>query len=89
MRISVVALATGGLVGIIYVLIDVRSPALSAAALVGPFGILTSEQVAPVAKRSLIGEPLYLCWLKTDRVPHVFWLPARSKAVAGEPEVRT
>jgi XapX domain-containing protein len=47
MRMYVVAFAAGALVGVIYGLIDVRSPAPPVVALVG---LLAGEQVVPLAK---------------------------------------
>ena len=58
MKMYVVALAAGGLVGIIYGLLDVRSPAPPVVALVGLLGMLAGEQVVPLAKRLIAGQPL-------------------------------
>src|SRR5215510_6859702 len=63
-RMYVVALATGVLVGIIYALLDIRSPAPPVGALVGLLGILMGEQVTPMAKRLPAGEPISVGWLK-------------------------
>lgn len=56
MKIYVVALAAGLLVGVIYGLLNVRSPAPPVVALVGLLGILLGEQIPPLAKRMLRGE---------------------------------
>jgi XapX domain-containing protein len=87
----VVAMATGVLVGVIYALLEVRSPAPPVVALVGLLGILVGEQVVPLAKRVLAGEPIGIGWLKTDCAPHVFGeLPTKPKTViATERELRT
>jgi XapX domain-containing protein len=86
----VVALATGLLVGIIYALLEVRSPAPPVVALLGLLGILMGEQAVPMAKRLLAGEPIGIGWLKTDCVPHVFGgLPTKSTAAAAKREGRT
>jgi XapX domain-containing protein len=86
-----VALAAGVLVGIIYGLLNVRSPAPPVVALVGLLGILLGEQVVPMAKRLMAREPIDVGWVKADCVPHIFGqLP--TKAAAGdaiENEVRT
>lgn len=50
MRPYVLSLAAGLLVGVIYALIKVRSPAPPAIALVGLLGILLGEQIVPLAK---------------------------------------
>ncbi len=85
MKMYVVALAAGGLVGIIYGLLDVRSPAPPVVALVGLLGMLAGEQVVPLAKRLIAGQPITAAWVKSDCVPHVFGaLPARPAAAAEE-----
>jgi XapX domain-containing protein len=66
MRMYVVAMATGVLVGMIYAVLEVRSPAPPVVALVGLLGILMGEQVVPLAKRLLAGKPVGIGWLKTD-----------------------
>lgn len=72
MRMYAVALAAGLLVGIIYGLLDVRSPAPPVVALVGLLGILLGEQVVPAVKRFLAGEQVTIGWVKTDCMPHIF-----------------
>ena len=49
MRVYLLSLGAGLLVGIIYSLLNVRSPAPPVVALVGLLGILIGEQVIPVA----------------------------------------
>jgi XapX domain-containing protein len=46
-----ISLAAGLLVGAIYGLLGVRSPAPPVVALVGLLGMLAGEQIVPVAKR--------------------------------------
>jgi len=75
----IVALAVGVLVGAIYGVLDVRSPAPPVVALVGLLGILLGEQVVPIAKRLLNKQPITIRWVQTDCVPHVFGeLPRKS-----------
>jgi XapX domain-containing protein len=50
MKPYVLSLAAGVLVGIIYNLMSVRSPAPPLVALVGLLGILAGEQVIPLAR---------------------------------------
>ena len=50
-----ISLGAGLLVGIIYSLINVHSPAPPLVALVGLLGMLASEQIIPVGKRLLSG----------------------------------
>jgi XapX domain-containing protein len=58
MKPYLIALAAGLLVGGIYSLLGVRSPAPPAIALVGLLGILLGEQVVPIARRVIAGEPV-------------------------------
>ena len=51
MKAYVISLAVGLLVGGIYSLLGVRSPAPPAIALVGLLGILVGEQVGPAVRR--------------------------------------
>jgi len=50
MKIYVISLAAGVLVGVIYGLLQVRSPAPPLVALVGLLGILLGEQLPPLVK---------------------------------------
>jgi XapX domain-containing protein len=68
----VVSLAAGVLVGIFYGFIGVRSPAPPVVALVGLLGILIGEQVVPMTKRLLAGEPINITWMKDECLPHIF-----------------
>jgi len=77
LRIYLVSLAVGLLVGIIYGLLNVRSPAPPVIALVGLLGILLGEQVVPLARRMLAGESITQVWSRADCHPHLFGeLPA-------------
>jgi len=71
MKPYLVSLGVGLLVGIIYSLLNVRSPAPPVIALVGLLGILAGEQVVPLAKRLLSSEPISASWLKRECAPHV------------------
>ncbi len=55
MRIYLLSLGAGLLVGLIYNLLHVRSPAPPLVALVGLLGILAGEQIIPLAKQMLGG----------------------------------
>jgi XapX domain-containing protein len=72
MKVYLVALGAGILVGIIYGLLNVRSPAPPVVALVGLLGMLIGEQVIPAAKRLLHGEAIHWGWIKSECVPHLF-----------------
>jgi XapX domain-containing protein len=58
MTSHLLSLGVGLVVGIAYGLLGVRSPAPPVVALLGLLGMLLGEQVAPVAKRLMRGEPL-------------------------------
>lgn len=77
MKIYLVALAAGVLVGLIYALLQVRSPAPPIVALVGLLGILIGEQSVPLAKRMLAGEPITAGWLRTHCVAQITGVPAK------------
>lgn len=53
MKAYVSSLAVGVLVGVIYNLLNVRSPAPPLVALVGLFGMLVGEQVIPTARQAV------------------------------------
>jgi XapX domain-containing protein len=75
------SLGAGLLVGIVYSLISVRSPAPPVIALIGLLGILIGEQVVPITKRLFSGQAVSSAWLKSDCGPHVLGeLPGRSAA---------
>jgi XapX domain-containing protein len=81
MKMYIVSLAVGILVGIIYGVLDVRSPAPPVVALIGLLGMLAGEQVVPLAKRLIAGQPISAAWVKSDCVPHIFGeLPGRPAA---------
>jgi len=77
MKIYVVALAAGLLVGLIYALLQVRSPAPPVVALVGLLGMLIGEQSVPLVKRMLAREPITASWLRTHCVAQITGIPAR------------
>ena len=77
MKVYVVSLALGLLVGVIYALFQVRSPAPPIVALVGLLGILLGEQIPPLIKHA-IERPSQNSWLHQQVKPHVFGaLPQR------------
>jgi XapX domain-containing protein len=70
MKTYLISLGAGLLVGIIYSLLGVRSPAPPAIALVGLLGILLGEQVVPLAKRIGNGTDA-IAYLRKDCARHV------------------
>lgn len=65
MKPYLISLAAGMLVGVVYSLLNVRSPAPPTIALIGLLGMLLGEQILPVGKRLLHGEPVF-AYLRTD-----------------------
>ncbi|MBR1202927.1 MULTISPECIES: XapX domain-containing protein [unclassified Bradyrhizobium] len=74
MKIYILSLGAGLLVGIIYSLLNVRSPAPPLVALVGLLGILVGEQIVPVARQIVVGEGLAAAWRQAKCAPHMFGL---------------
>jgi XapX domain-containing protein len=78
MRIYLLSLGAGLLVGVVYSLLNVRSPAPPLVALVGLLGILIGEQVIPVGKQLIAGSPLATAWRQAACTQHLFgMLPGR------------
>lgn len=78
MRAYLVSLGAGLLVGVVYSLLNVRSPAPPLVALVGLLGILIGEQLMPVARHMLAGTSLAAACRDAKCAPHVFGeLPGR------------
>ncbi|OAP38246.1 XapX domain-containing protein [Sinorhizobium glycinis] len=72
MKMYLLSLGAGLLVGVIYSLLNVRSPAPPVIALVGLFGILVGEQAVPLVKRLMSGNPVTVSWFSSRCIPHVF-----------------
>ncbi|AZS21851.1 MULTISPECIES: DUF1427 family protein [unclassified Caulobacter] len=64
MKPYLLSIGAGLLVGVIYALMNVRSPAPPAIALLGLLGMLLGEQAVPIAKRLLTKAPVS-AYLKT------------------------
>ncbi|MGH6861173.1 MAG: XapX domain-containing protein, partial [Phyllobacterium sp.] len=71
MKFYFLSLGAGLLVGIVYSLLSVRSPAPPVIALVGLLGILVGEQIIPLAKTIWGKEPAMVSWIN-DIKPHMF-----------------
>jgi XapX domain-containing protein len=74
MKIYLISAGAGILVGIIYSLLNVRSPAPPLVALVGLLGILIGEQAIPVGKQLLSGSGIAAAWRQAQCAPHMFGL---------------
>jgi XapX domain-containing protein len=83
------SLAVGLLVGVIYSLLNVRSPAPPVVALVGLLGILVGEQLVPLAKTVIKGEPVATSWLHQQVKPHIFGHLPKGDAVLGRTVTET
>jgi len=78
-KVYLMSLGVGLLVGAIYGLLNVRSPAPPVIALVGLLGILIGEQFVPLAKRVGSSKPVSAAWAREQCVPHIFGqLPGQS-----------
>lgn len=80
------SLGAGVLVGVIYALLGVRSPAPPTIALIGLLGILIGEQVVPVVKRLVAGQPV-IAFIQTDCARHVLGPQAGGEAAAPKAQV--
>lgn len=72
MKPYLVSAALGLLVGVIYALFNVRSPAPPVIALVGLLGILVGEQIPPLVKQVFKAEAASTSWLRHQVKPHMF-----------------
>lgn len=91
MKPYIVSLALGLLVGVIYALFQVRSPAPPVIALVGLLGILLGEQIPPLIMQVFHRDPTAGSWLHHQVKPHMFGdLPKRAPPLAANTsEVRS
>jgi XapX domain-containing protein len=71
MKIYALSLGAGLLVGILYALINVRSPAPPIIALIGLLGILAGEQIPSLVKRVFDKQPVASSWHEQVK-PHMF-----------------
>ncbi len=71
MKAYLMSLAAGLLVGVVYNLLNVRSPAPPVIALIGLLGILAGEQLPPLVVSLWSGESLAGPWLRQVQ-PHGF-----------------
>jgi len=83
MKMYLLSLGAGLLVGAIYGLMNVRSPAPPVIALIGLMGILLGEQAVPLVRQVLAREPVTVSGVRKQCRDHVFGeLPAAAKADA-------
>ena len=72
MKMYIISLGVGILVGVIYGLLHVRSPAPPLVALVGLAGMLVGEQIIPVGKQMLAGSSFHVAWRQSHCTAHIF-----------------
>ncbi|WP_243048889.1 XapX domain-containing protein [Dyella sp. RRB7] len=72
MKLYLISLAVGVLVGVIYGVLNVRSPAPPVVALVGLLGILAGEQLPPLVKNLWHRQSISTSWVGEQVKPHVF-----------------
>ena len=87
MRTYLLSLGAGLLVGIVYSLLNVRSPAPPVVALVGLLGILVGEQIVPVAKRMVEGSHVAAAWRQAQCTSHIFGLLPGRPEQAAQPKI--
>lgn len=81
MKMYIVSLAVGLLVGLIYGFLNVRSPAPPVIALVGLLGILLGEQIPPLLRQLRQTEAKQISWIEDHVKPHCFGqLPSAQKS---------
>lgn len=81
------SLAAGLLVGVIYSLVHVRSPAPPVVALVGLLGILIGEQIPPYVRQMMGKTTTTTAFVGQQIKPHVFGeLPCGKPSCAPLPE---
>lgn len=72
MKLYIASLGAGLLVGVIYALLNVRSPAPPVVALIGLLGILLGEQIPPLARQLLKPGSTVSAWFGGQVKPHCF-----------------
>jgi XapX domain-containing protein len=96
MKVYLVSLGAGLLVGVVYSLLNVRSPAPPVVALIGLLGILLGEQIIPMGHQMIAGTSIRTAWQQMRCGQHVFGaMPDRhaerpdSTTIADAREVRS
>ena len=86
MKPYLLSLAAGLLVGVIYSLVNVRSPAPPVIALVGLLGILVGEQIPPLLRNLWNREIATTSWIREQVKPHVFGELPKARPVSNVAE---
>jgi XapX domain-containing protein len=72
MQTFLLSFGAGLVVGVVYSLLGVRSPAPPVVALIGLLGILLGEQIVPVAHQMIAGTSIRAAWQQARCGQHVF-----------------
>jgi XapX domain-containing protein len=89
MKPYLLSLGAGLVVGIVYSLLNVRSPAPPVIALVGLFGILAGEQIVPLAKRLIASQDISASTIQEYCGAHMFGrLPGRCRGSTADIAVK-
>jgi XapX domain-containing protein len=88
MKTYLLSAGAGILVGVIYSLLNVRSPAPPLVALIGLLGILIGEQAIPVGKQLLAGSGLVAAWRQANCAAHLFGMLPGRQAGGETPETK-
>ena len=72
MKASLLSFGAGLVVGVVYSLLGVRSPAPPVVALIGLLGILLGEQIVPVGRQMIAGTSIRAAWQQMRCGQHVF-----------------
>lgn len=70
MKIYVISLTVGILAGLLYGVLNVRSPAPPVAALMGLLGMLIGEQIVPYSKKIIVNSGLHAPQLAAQDTEH-------------------
>jgi len=96
MKAYLLSLGAGLLVGVVYSLLDVRSPAPPVIALIGLLGILLGEQIIPVGRQMITGTSIRTACQQARCGLHLFGAmpgrhaePPAAPRTAGVREVRS
>lgn len=87
MKIFLVSICTGVLVGVIYAVLNVKSPAPPVVALLGLLGMLAGEQAVPLVKRIWHKEPVTAAWWRQECLPKMTGVAPKSIVAATQPAV--
>lgn len=88
MRAYVLSLAVGLLMGVLYGLLGIRSPAPPVVALIGLLGMLLGEQGVVIGQRMLSRKPVTMSWLAKQCAPPLVGTIEPHRATDPEPTAR-